>query len=108
MIPLVTESNIDMYLQQSSQKPVIIDAFAEWCAPCQQLSPLFEEVAGELQSKYTFLKLDVDAESALATRFKIRSVPTVLFIQDGIVKATKVGFMNKQVLKGEIEKIFQK
>jgi thioredoxin 1 len=108
MLPLVTNANIESFLKQSHQKPVIIDAFAEWCGPCQQLSPIIEEVATELQKQYTFLKLDVDAASEVATRFKIRSVPTILFIQNGVVLSTKVGFMNKQTLKSEIEKAFQK
>jgi thioredoxin 1 len=106
MVVLVNEQNIEKYLEESNQKPLVIEAYAEWCGPCQQMIPIFQEITKELAEKYTFLKLDVDENPDLAARFKIRSVPTVVFIKNGEVRGSKVGFMNKTALKNEIEKAF--
>ena len=106
MVALLHDNNVEKYLKESDHKPLIIDAYAEWCAPCQQMAPIFDEIAKEMAEKYTFLKLDVDENQELASRFKIRSVPTIVFVKNGAIKAAKVGFMNKNTLKAEIEKAF--
>jgi thioredoxin 1 len=107
MVTLLNDENIEKYLEESNQKPLIIDAYAEWCGPCQQMTPIFQEIAKELADKYTFLKLDVDENPDLAARFKVRSVPTIVFVKNGEVRGVRVGFMNKNALKTEIEKAFQ-
>lgn len=104
MVSVINDTNIEIFLKESDRKPLIIDAYAEWCGPCQQMEPLFEQVAKELSSLYTFAKLNVDDYSTIANTFKIRSIPTILFIKNGSVIATKMGFMNTQTLKAEIEK----
>jgi len=107
MLPAVNETNLNTFLEESHKKPLIIDAYAEWCGPCQQMAPLFEQVAKELEASYTFAKLNVDDNTDVADRYKIRSIPTMLFIKNGSVIATKAGFMNASALKAEIEKAFK-
>jgi len=107
MAIFLTNDNINQYLEQSRTKPLIVDVYAEWCGPCKQMAPAFEELAKELSSQYNFAKINVDEESDLATKYKIRSVPTILFIKDEKVVATKVGAMTKETLKSEIERVFK-
>lgn len=107
MLSIINDTNIETFLKESDKKALIIDAYAEWCGPCQQMEPLFEQVAKELSVSYTFAKLNVDNYPEIANKFKIRSIPTILFIKDGSVVAVKTGFMNAQTLKNEIEKAFK-
>jgi thioredoxin 1 len=64
-------------------KPVVVDFTATWCGPCQQLAPHIDQLATELDGKVEVVKVDVDNESALASRFKVMSVPTVIYFKDG-------------------------
>lgn len=103
----ITESNIAQVIEGSYKKPVIIDAYAEWCGPCQQMAPLFDSLAQEFSTLYTFAKLNVDDYSDIANQYKIRSIPTILFFKDGTLVAVKAGFMTIAALKAEIEKAFK-
>lgn len=107
MAIFLTNDNINQYLEESKRKPLIVDVYAEWCGPCKQMAPAFEELAKELATKYNFAKINVDEESDLASAYKVRSVPTILFIKDGKVVAIKIGAMTKEALKNEIEKVFK-
>ena len=79
-------------------RPVVVDFYASWCAPCRMLSPLVEEIADEYKGRLDVYKVDVDEEDDLATLFEVRSIPTLVFIsKDGILHRTQ-GAMNKMQL----------
>ncbi|MFQ3326131.1 MAG: thioredoxin 1 [Salibacteraceae bacterium] len=67
----------------NGDKPVLIDFHADWCGPCKVLSPIIQEVAKELDGKVRVIKIDVDKNPALADKFQIRGVPTMMLFKDG-------------------------
>jgi thioredoxin 1 len=81
-----------------SEKPVLVDYWAEWCGPCKMIAPILEEVSGEYNEKLTIAKLDVDANQNTSTKYGIRGVPTLMLFKDGDVVATHVGALTKSQL----------
>ncbi len=81
-----------------SPVPVIIDAFAEWCGPCKIQSPILKEVANELGDRIRVIKIDVDRNPGVASRFDIRGVPTLLIFKDGQLKYRQAGLHSKPQL----------
>ncbi|MBA3751736.1 thioredoxin [Candidatus Dependentiae bacterium] len=102
MIPHITKENFKSGVEEST-KPVIIDAYAAWCGPCQHMTPIFEEVAQEHGDAYSFFKLNVDDARDLAAHFGISSIPTFLFIKKGTIVATETGFLSKADLEKKIQ-----
>ena len=102
----ITSANVDQEVKKSNL-PVVIDAYASWCGPCQQLSPVFDELATELKDKYKLVKLDIDNDRDLAVSYNVSSVPTLIFIKGGNVVGKETGFMSKEVLKEKIEGAFK-
>jgi thioredoxin 1 len=86
-----------------SALPVLVDFWAEWCGPCKAISPIVEELAGELDGKLNIAKVNVDENQQLAGEFGIRSIPTLLVVKDGVVQEQMVGAMNKEALKSKLE-----
>jgi len=80
------------------------DFYAEWCPPCQQMAPIFEELEKEFTGRVAFRKIDVDNEPSEAAKFKVLSVPTFVILKDGAEIERKVGAVGKEVLKVWIEK----
>jgi len=74
-----------------SDKPVLVDFYADWCGPCKVLSPILGEIANEKEDSMTIVKVDVDASSELAKKYYIKAMPTLLMFRDGEVIARKVG-----------------
>lgn len=87
---------------ESASVPVIIDFWSEHCGPCKMLSPVLDEVAGEVGETAKVTKVDVMDQRDLAMKFGIRAVPTLIFMKDGEVKETKTGIMMKDAI---IEKL---
>ena len=81
---------------------VVVDFFATWCGPCKMLSPVIDELSGELEN-VNFVKVDIDQSMDLAQKFKIVYVPTLKVFKNGEEVDTLMGFMPKEVLKSKVE-----
>ena len=86
-----------------SDKPVLVDFWAEWCGPCKMIAPILEEVAKEYDGKLQIAKMDVDANQAVPAQFGIRGIPTLILFKNGQVAAQKVGAMGKAQLASFID-----
>ena len=78
-----------------SDIPVLVDFWATWCGPCRMLSPTLAEIAAENDGKVTVAKVNVDEEPALADRYHVMNIPTVLLIKNGEVVETSIGYKPK-------------
>ncbi|HZF48728.1 MAG TPA: thioredoxin [Polyangiaceae bacterium] len=81
-----------------SDVPVLVDFTATWCGPCKQLAPIVDKLADELEGKVKVGKLDIDESRAIATKYNVRSVPTVMIFQGGVKKDQHVGLTNREKL----------
>lgn len=100
----ITDSNFEE-LVLKSDKPVLVDFWAEWCGPCRMVAPIVAEIAQEYEGKAVVGKIDVDSNPGVATQFGIRNIPTILFFKNGEVADKQVGAVPKSVLTSKIEKL---
>ncbi|MHB2029551.1 MAG: thioredoxin [Acidimicrobiales bacterium] len=100
-ITTLTDATFDEVVG-SSEKPILVDFWAEWCGPCKMIAPILEELAVEQSDKFTIGKLDVDVNVATATKFSVMSIPTLLLFKNGEVIARLVGAKPKGALLQEI------
>ena len=87
----------------NSDKPALVDFWAEWCGPCKMIAPILEEAASEYVDKMSVVKLNVDESPNVAQKFGIRSIPTLMLFKDGAVQAQKLGAMSKSQLTEFLE-----
>ena len=100
MAKIATNTSFDELL--ADEKLVIVDFWATWCGPCRMLSPLLDEVEEEMAEKITVVKVNVDDADEIAMRYRIMSIPTLLFFKNGQLVDKSVGAMPKSAL---VEKI---
>ena len=99
-----TSDNFDSEVLQSD-KPVLVDFWAEWCGPCKMLSPTIDALAVEYSDKYSIGKLNVDHNSDVASKYGIRSIPCLLFFKDGRVEKQIVGAIDKNEIADILESL---
>jgi thioredoxin 1 len=99
-----TDGNFEVEVLQSD-KPVIIDFWAAWCAPCRMIAPIIEDFANEFDGKAKVGKLDVDTNQQTAIKYGVRSIPTVLIIKNGEVVDTIIGALPKAVFAEKLNAV---
>jgi len=87
----------------SSEKPVLVDFYAEWCGPCKMMAPALDELAEEMADQVTIVKIDAEESPDAPTKYGIRGFPTMLIFKNGEVTASKIGALRKSQLKEWIE-----
>jgi thioredoxin 1 len=88
-----------------SDKPVLVDFWAEWCGPCRTLGPVLDEVASEVGDKAVIYKVNVDENGELAQKYGIRGIPTMIFFKNGEAAKTLVGLQPKEEIKKTLEEL---
>jgi len=96
-IVYTNDENFDADVLQSD-KPVLLDLWAEWCGPCKMIAPLLDEAAEEYADRLTVAKLNIDENPVTPPKYGIRSIPTLMLFKDGAVHAQKIGAMSKSQL----------
>ncbi len=102
----VDDKNFDDVVLKS-EIPVIVDFWAEWCGPCRMIAPAMEEISNEYSGKASVVKVDVDNSPAIASRFNIRNIPTVLFFKNGQVADRQVGAVPKANFVTKLNNLLQ-
>ena len=86
-----------------SKLPVLVDYWAEWCAPCKAMAPVLDEVAEEYADRLRVVKVNVETEPQIVRQYGVRSQPTLMLFKNGLVEAQKVGAMSKSQLRAFIK-----
>lgn len=97
-----TDTNFEE-IALNSDKPVMVDFWAEWCGPCRMVGPIVEELANEYEGKAVIGKLNVDHNPAIAQKYGIRNIPTVLFLKGGEVVDRQVGAGPKSSYQSKLD-----
>ena len=95
----ITHLNKDNFDAVTRQGLVLVDFWATWCGPCKMQAPVLDALDAEMGDKVKICKVDVDAEMQIARKFRVMSIPTLIAMQDGQVKTTRVGYTDLQGLK---------
>jgi len=98
------EGNFDREVTQS-EKPVIVDFWAEWCGPCKMIAPFLDELATEMAGRVTVAKVNIDENPQTPRKYGVRGIPTMILFKDGQVAATKIGALPKGKLYEWVESV---
>jgi len=105
---MATKAVTDLSFQDdviNSDKPVLVDFWAEWCGPCKMIGPALEEISEELADRVTIAKINIDENPDAPGQYGVRGIPTMILFKNGEAAATKVGAAPKSALKGWIESV---
>lgn len=105
-VKVFTEEKFDSEVI-SSELPVVVDFWAQWCGPCKMLTPIIEELASEYKGSVVMGKIDIDSNPQLATKYGIISIPSLLFFKNGQIVDQHTGLLAKGPLKEKIDKAFK-
>ena len=97
----LTDATFDETLK--SDKPILVDFWAEWCGPCKMIGPVVEELAGDYEGKAIVAKINVDENPQVTARFGVRSIPTLLVFKNGQIVDKQVGAVPKSVLASKLQ-----
>jgi thioredoxin 1 len=100
----LTDANFEQ-IALGSDKPVMIDFWAEWCGPCRMVSPIVEEMANEYGDKAVIAKVNVDENPNISMKFGIRNIPTIIFLRNGELVDKSVGAVPKNVLTEKMDNL---
>src|SRR6266498_3556276 len=100
----VTDGTFDEVVLKSD-KPVIVDFWAEWCGPCRMVGPIVKEISTDFDGRAVVTKVDVDSNPEISSKFGIRNIPTILFFKNGQIVDKQVGAVPKNVLVSKLEAI---
>ena len=102
LIKHVTDDSFDADVLKSD-KPVLVDYWAEWCGPCKMIAPILDEVSKAYDGRLQVAKMNVDENRLVPAQHNIRGIPTLMLFKDGVLAATKVGALNKAQLTAFID-----
>jgi thioredoxin 1 len=100
----ITDASFEREVLQS-ETPVLVDFWAEWCAPCRALAPVIKELAEQYHGRLRVAKVDADANPASAAKLQVRALPTLLFVKNGAVTAQMVGRQPKDRIAAQIDQL---
>jgi thioredoxin 1 len=101
MADSVTESTFEQEVLQSD-KPVLVDFWAEWCGPCHAVAPVLDKIAAEREGELKLVKVNIDEEQGIAQRYGIASIPTMVLFKDGQPAAAAIGAQPKGALERQL------
>jgi len=102
----LTDDNFEKEIQ-GSEKPVLVDFFADWCPPCKMLSPILEKLEKEYAEKVIFAKINVDASPQTSQKFRINPIPTVILLREGKAAGGFVGLKPEEEIRKWLENLLE-